>query len=124
MKNVVTVLRILLGLGMVVFGLNKFLEFMPMPEVTLEMGAWMGAIFATGFVMKMVAVIEIVTGLMFLINKYVPLSLVVLLPVMVIAFLSHLILDIGGVAGSAVFLLIIIVLMIQNKEAYKGMLKA
>ncbi|MDB9932796.1 hypothetical protein OAD28_08815 [Flavobacteriales bacterium] len=59
------VIRILLGLGMIVFGLNKFLEFMPMPEVSPEMGAWMGAIMATGFVMKLVAVIEIVTGLLF-----------------------------------------------------------
>lgn len=34
MKNVKMVIRILLGLGMIVFGLNKFLEFMPMPEVS------------------------------------------------------------------------------------------
>lgn len=118
------VIQILLGLGMIVFGLNKFLEFMPMPEVSPEMGAWMGAIMATGFVMKLVAVIEIVTGLLILINKYVPLALIVLLPVMVIAFLSHLVLDPIGVPGSAVFLFFIVLLMIWNKASYKDVLKA
>ena len=124
MKNVKLIVRILLGLGMVVFGLNKFLNFMPMPEVTPEMGSWMGALMATGFIMQLVAVIEIATGLMFLINKYVSLSLVVLLPVMVIAFLSHLVLDIAGIGGSAVFLLFIILMMVWNKESYKDVLKA
>lgn len=124
MKNVKMVIRILLGLGMIVFGLNKFLEFMPMPEVSPEMGSWMGAIMATGFVMKLVAVIEIATGVLILINKYVPLALIILLPVMVIAFLSHLLLDPSGVAGSAMFLLFIILLMIWNKISYKDVLKA
>lgn len=124
MKNVKLVVRILLGIGMVIFGLNKFLEFMPMPETTPEMGAWMGAMVATGFVMKLVAIIEIATGVMFLINKYVPLSLIVLLPVMVIAFLSHLLLDPAGVAGSAMFLLFIILLMVWNKDSYKAVLTA
>ena len=117
--------RILLGLGMVFFGLTKFIpEMMPAMEMTPEMGSWMGALMATGFVMKLVAVIEIATGVMFLINKYVPLSLVVLLPVMVIAFLSHLILDPAGVPGSAVFLILIILMMVWNKASYKDVLKA
>jgi uncharacterized membrane protein YphA (DoxX/SURF4 family) len=124
MKNVITILQILLGLGLVVFGLNKFLLFMPFPEMTPEMGSWMGALMATGFIMKIVAVLEILTGVMLLINKYVPLSLVVILPIMIVAFLSHLILDIGGVGGSAIFLFLIIFLMFQNKEAYKDLLKA
>ena len=123
MKNIKTVVRILLGLGLVIFGLNKFMNFMPFPEMTTEMGSWMEALMATGFVMKLLAVVEIVTGLVLLINKYVPLSLIVVLPVMVIAFLSHLLLDIAGVGSSAVFLLLIILLMVWNKNSYKDLLR-
>lgn len=99
------------------------MNFMPFPEMTTEMGSWMEALIATGFVMKLLTVVEIVTGLVLLINKYVPLSLIVVLPVMVIAFLSHLLLDIAGVVGSAVFLLLIILLMVWNKNSYKDLLR-
>lgn len=123
MKNVKLVIRILLGAGMVFFGLNKFFNWM-IPEVNAEMGTFMGALFSSGFLMELVAVVEIATGVMFLLNKYVPLSLIVLLPVLVIAFLSHLFLDPAGIPGAAMFLLFTILLMIWNKESYKEVLKA
>lgn len=124
MKNVKMGVRILLGVGLIVFGLNKFLNFMPFPPMEPEMGSWMEALMATGFVMPLVAVVETLAGLMLLINKYVPLFLVVVLPIMVIAFLSHLLLDIAGVGGSTIFLLFIILLMMWNKDSYKELLKA
>ena len=127
MKNVTLVLRILLGIGMVFFGLNKFFHWFdptggtPPPEA---MQSWFGGMAATVYLIPLVAVVEIVTGLCFLINKFVPLALIILLPVMLNAFLVHAFMDPGNVAGAAVFLFLTIFLMFQHKSSYKELLKA
>ena len=75
MKKAQLIIRILLGLMLVIFGLNKFLQFMPMPTMTDEAGEFMGALIKSGYIMVFVAVIEIIVGLSLLINKYQPLAL-------------------------------------------------
>jgi len=124
MKTVKLVLRLLLGAGMIMFGLNKYLHFMDMPPMDPAMGEWMGAIGKTGFMFPIAGAVQIITGLAFLLNKFVQLALIILLPVMLIAFLSHLFLDIAGIPGSAVFLALIIFQMVSHKESYKELFKA
>jgi|VirMetMinimDraft_7_1064189.scaffolds.fasta_scaffold27904_3 uncharacterized membrane protein YphA (DoxX/SURF4 family) len=123
-EKVVLGIRVLLGLGMVVFGLNKFLNFIPVPPPeSPEALALMGAFVASGYIMPIVAIVEIITGIAFLANKFVPLMAIVLFPVMLNAFLFHAVLDPVGVAGSAVFLALNIVLMFANKPAYEKILQ-
>ena len=62
-------------------------------------------------------------GLSFLANKYTALMAVVLLPVMLNAFLAHLFLDPAGIGGAAVLVVFTILIMIENKAAYKELLK-
>ena len=109
---------------LVVFGSNKFLGFIDMQPGSLEMGAFMMALFQSGYLMKLVAVVEIVAGLSFLANKYVALMAVVLMPVMLNAFLVHLFLDPSGIAGATVLLVFTILIMLENKGRYKDILKA
>ena len=123
MKTAKLVLRILLGVGLVIFGLNKFMNFM-VPPVSPEMEAFTGAIFETGYLFPLIGVLYILGGILLIFNKYVSLALLVLLPIFVVAFTSHLFLDPAGIGGSAVFLAIIILLMFENKERYKEVLKA
>lgn len=114
--------QIIAGLMLVVFGLNKFLSFIPMSPGSAEMGAFMGALFATGYLMKLVAVIEIVAGLSFLSNKFTALMAVVVMSVMVNATLAHLFLDPSGTGGAAILTLFIIIVMVRHKEAYSKIL--
>ena len=123
-KKVYLGVRLVAGLMLVVFGSNKFLGFIDMQPGTLEMGAFMMALFKSGYLMKLVAVVEIVAGLSFLANKYTALMAVVLMPVMLNAFLVHLFLDPAGIAGAAVLLVFTILIMIENKARYKEILKA
>jgi uncharacterized membrane protein YphA (DoxX/SURF4 family) len=44
-SKVFMVVRILLALFVLVFGLNKFFNFMPMPEMSADAGAYFGALF-------------------------------------------------------------------------------
>lgn len=115
--------QVIAGLMLIVFGSNKFFGFLSMSPPAAEMGAFLGALFATGYLFKIIAVIEIAAGLAFLLNKYVALMAVVLMPVMLNAFLAHLFLDPSGIAGAAVLVILTIVIMVGHKERYRAILE-
>ncbi|MGB5965827.1 MAG: hypothetical protein WBF77_03910 [Sulfurimonadaceae bacterium] len=122
-KKVIFAIQILAGLMLIVFGANKILGFMEMQHGSLGMGAFMMALSESGYLMKLVAIVEIVAGISFLTNKYVALMAVVLMPVMINAFLAHLFLDPSGIAGAAVLLLFTVIIMVQQKDRYKQLLQ-
>lgn len=123
MKKITLISRILLGLMLIVFGLNKFLQFMPMPAMAEPAQAFMGALVATGYVMIIVAVVEIIAGILIMVNKFSALALVVLFPIMLNAFLFHLFLDIAGIGGSLLAMVLIIYLLFVEKDKFAEMLK-
>lgn len=116
--------QILVGLALVMFGLNKFLHFMANPPVSQEMGMFMGALAKTGYMFPLVGAIQLLTGLAFVLNRFVALMAIVIVPVMLNAMLAHAFLDPAGVGGSLVILLLIVVVMFKNKESYAQVLKA
>jgi len=89
MKIAALIARILLGLMFLVFGLNGFLNFMgkqpPMPGVA---GQFAGALIESHY-MQFVAALMVISGVLFLINRYVPLALVLIGPVIVNILLFH-----------------------------------
>lgn len=124
MKKAKLVIRILLGLMLVVFGLNKFLQFMPMPPMPEAAGEFMGALMKSGYIMIVVAIVEVLSGVLLLANKYQPLVLVILFPVLLNAFLFHLFLDIAGIGGAAMAMAMNIFLFVANKESYSELFNA
>ena len=93
-------MRILLGAILVVFGLNKFLNFIPAPELPENAADFINSLASTGYVLQVVGVIEILIGLLLLLNKWVAFALVVLVPISVNILLFHLFLDIPGLSGA------------------------
>ncbi len=118
------VLKILFGLGLIVFGLNKFLDFMP--PLVLEGGAadFIGALVGSGYMWQFIALVEIIAGVLLVANKFVPLALVIVFPVMLNALMFHLFLDIKGIAPAFIFNALNIYLFFANKERYNGILSA
>ncbi len=88
MKIAVLIARILLGLLFTVFGLNGFLHFIPMPPPTGLAGQYMGALFLSHYLVT-IFLVQLVGGLLLLVNRYVPLALVLLGPVLVNILLFH-----------------------------------
>lgn len=123
MEKAKLIIRILLGLMLVIFGLNKFLQFMPLPPLPKATAEFMGALIKSGYIMVIVAIVEIITGLLLLLNKYQSLALIVIFPVLLNAFLFHLFLDIAGIGGAVIAITMNIFLLIQNKEVYNQILK-
>lgn len=82
-SKMVGIARVLLGLVFVVFGLNGFLNFLPQPDMPVTAGAFMGALAATGYMFPLIKLTEIVAGILLLTNRFVPLALIILAPVVV-----------------------------------------
>jgi putative oxidoreductase len=74
MRIVVIVARILLGLMLFVFGLNPFLKFIPTPPMSGAAGDFLGAMINSHYV-YLVGGVQVVSGLLLLINRYVPLAI-------------------------------------------------
>ena len=96
MQYVEKVVRIILGAVFLIFGLNGFFGFIPMPQVSDSAGAFLGALAASGYFFPVLKVVETVSGLFLLTARFVPLALVLLAPITVQIFLYHIFLDPGG----------------------------
>src|SRR5678809_780612 len=97
MRILILVARLLLGLMFLVFGLNAFLNFLNMGPMPAGLaGQFMGALFLSHY-MWVVAALQIIGGVLLLINRYVPLALVLLGPVIVNILLYHLFLSLSGI---------------------------
>ncbi len=81
--------RILLGLIYVVFGLNFFFQFLPMPPPPEKMMTIMGGFMATGYLLTLVKILEVGCGLLLLAGKFVPLAMILLAPITVNILLIH-----------------------------------
>src|SRR5690349_886950 len=88
MRTITLVARTLLGLAFVVFGLNYFLHFLPQPPPEPAAGAFLGAL-VDGKVIGLAKIIEIAAGLALLSNRFVPLALTLLAPILVNITLFH-----------------------------------
>lgn len=81
LRHAPTAARILLGLIFVVFGLNGFLGFIPLPPHEGAAAEFMGGLAAAGYFFPLLKVTEIVVGLALLANRFAPLALVILAPI-------------------------------------------
>lgn len=89
MKIVSTVARYLLGLMFTVFGLNGFLHFIPSPAFPPGyLNDLFTALFGSGFYI-MIFGVQLICGILLLINQYVPLAIVVLAAVLVNILTFH-----------------------------------
>ncbi len=94
--KVYTGARWVLGLAFVVFGLNGFLNFIPVPPPAPEAGVFLKAMMETGYLLPLVKALEVVCGALLLANVFVPLALLVLAPIVVNILALHLMLDPAG----------------------------
>lgn len=124
MNKVTLIIRILFGVILLVFGLNKFIGFMEMPAFDGAAGTYMGGLAASGFTFKVIGMVEILTGVSMLSNKFVSLTLVLMAPISVNILLFHSFLDPAGLpVGAAVFIFNLVLLISRRKE-YSNLLAA
>jgi len=116
-------LRITAALLLLVVGTDKLFGFFPLPTGTPEADAFLGAMERAGYLVPLVAAVEIAAGLSFLLNRRVALFAVVLLPVSINAFLFHLFLAPASMPPTALLLIMNVWLLYEKRKRYGGMFK-
>ena len=121
-SKVFMVVRLLLGLMLLIFGLNKFFNFLPAPEgMSADAGTYFGAL-TSAKVITLVAVVEVLAGLALILNKFGALMALILMSVSVNAVLFHATLDPGNIIPAIALLVLNIVVLYGYKDKYKGLL--
>ena len=122
MKNkIFTGARILFGFMMVNSGLNKFLNYMPIPEMTESAEALMVALGASIYVLPLVAIVELLAGGLIITKKYNALGAILMMPITINIFLIHTVLNPAGIILSLVLLLINLWILLENKSKFTAL---
>ena len=123
-KHLPTAARIFLGLVFTVFGLKFFVHVIPQPPAPPQADAFVGALFAGGYLGPLLATTEVLAGLLLLWNRFVPVALAVLAPIVVNIVGFHLALAPAGLPVALAVLAAQLYLAWAHRKAFAPMLRA
>jgi putative oxidoreductase len=121
MKIVVLIARILLGLIFFVFGLNGFLHFIPSAMPPGAAGQFMGAMFASHY-SHLVFAVQLIAGMLLLVNRFVPLAVVLLGAELANILTFHITMLPEGAASAVVATILWLIVAYDVREAFKPLL--
>jgi len=122
MKIATIITRSLLGLLFAVMGSNKILHFLPMPPMSGQAGAFMGAMFETHYIYVVVAC-EVIGGLLLLTGRYAPLGLTLVGPVVVNILAFHTFMAPSGLPMALIVSALALFLLWSYREHFVGLIK-
>lgn len=123
-KTILMVLSVLLGLFLVNAGLNKFFNYMPVPENMPEaIVKDTMAMMEIEWLMPLIAWAEIIGGLLLAIPKTRALGALVVFPVMVGILLTHIFVAPDGLLIAIIMWVVLLWIMIDNKDKYLVLVK-
>lgn len=116
--------RLLMGLIFVVMGLNGFFNFIPQPStpVPAKAVAFLGALYATGYMIAVSSGTQVLVGLLLLANRWVPLALTLIAPIIVNIMLVHLFLAPKLIGPALVVFVLEIYLAWEYRAVFRPML--
>jgi len=119
------VARILLGLIFLVFGSLYFFMKMPPIDTTTPMGQFSAGLLASGYFMPFLKGVETCMGLLFILNRFTPVALLVLAPIIIQIVLFHSFLEPSGLPLAILNLVLAVFLAWVNWDKYyKGLFKS
>ena len=117
-------ISILFGLMFINAGLNKFLNYIPVPKDMPEnMVKLMTAFTEIGWLIPLVAIVEIIGGILFITNKFSALGAIIILPVMIGILLIHIMNEPSGLPIASILFAINIWVIVENRGKYLPMIK-
>ena len=124
MKIATIIARSLLGLIFVIFGLNMFLHFIPMPPPPEGLARdFMSALFASHY-LYIVGALQVVGGALLLVGRWVPLGLTLVGPVVVNILCFHILMAPSGLPMAIVVALLALFLLWRYREYFVGLVKS
>src|SRR5690348_13488227 len=123
MKTASVIARYVAGVIFLVFGLNGFLHFIPLPPPEGVAGQFMGALYVTHYLWVIFA-FQVIAGVLLLINRYVPLAVAVLAPVLVNILTFHALMAPSGLPLALFVAVLWAVIFIDVRPAFSGLFQS
>ena len=123
MRAISAIARYLAGVVFLVFGLNGFLNFIPLPPPAGIAGQFMGALYASHYLWVIFA-FQLVAGVLLLANRYVPLALAMLAPVIVNILSFHVLMATSGLPLALFVSVLWAVIFVDVRPAFAALFQA
>ena len=123
MRIASVIARYLAGLIFFVMGLNGFLHFIPLPPPEGIAGQFMGALYVSHYLWVIFA-FQVVGGLLLLVNRYVPLAVALLAPVLVNILTFHVLMAPAGLPMALFVAILWAAVFIQVRPAFSGLFQS
>ncbi len=123
MRTASAIARYLLGVIFLVFGLNGFLHFIPLPPPGGVAGQFMGALFVSHYFVLIFG-IQVIGGVLLLANRFVPLALAVLAPVIVNILAFHASMAPSGLPLALFVAVLWAVIFVDVRPAFAGLFQS
>jgi putative oxidoreductase len=120
MKIASTTARYLAGVIFLVFGLNGFLNFIPMPPPGGIAGQFMGALYASHYLWVIFA-FQLIAAVLLLANRYVPLAVAMLAPVLVNILSFHVLMAPSGLPLALFVAVLWVLIFVDVRAAFAGL---
>ena len=120
MKIVTLIARLLLGLIVVVFGLNGFLNFLNMGPLPSGFAGQFIIALAASHYLWVIAGLQVVGGVLLLVNRFVPLALVLLGPIIVNILLYHVFLNRSGAQLAILVTILWFIVFYGHRQYFSG----
>ena len=120
MKIASTGARLLLGFTFLVFGLNGFLQFLPMAAPSGLAGQFVGALFAS-HELSVIFLLELAGAVLLLAGRFVPLALAILGPVIANILFFHVFMAPAGLPLAALVTVLWSVVFYDRRAAFAGL---
>ena len=123
MKTVTVIARLLLGLGFVVFGSNAFLHFIPMPPIPQTPAGDFTRVFMNSGYATVIGALQLISGLLLLIGRFVPLALTILGAIIFNILVFHALMAPEGFPPALVVTVLELFLLWRYREAFIPLLR-
>ena len=122
MKVATIIARLLLGLAFAVFGLNFFLNFIPAPPPAPGLGGDFFKVFIASGLAHVIGAVQVLSGLLLLIGRFVPLALTMLAAMIFNILVFHILMAPAGIGPGIVVTLLWLFLVWQYRDRFAGIL--
>ena len=123
MKTASTIARYLAGVIFLVFGLNGFLHFIPLPPPSGIAGQFMGALFVSHY-LTLIFALQVIGAVLLLANRYVPLAVAILAPVIVNILSFHALMAPSGLPLALFVTVLWALLFVHVRSAFAALFQA
>jgi putative oxidoreductase len=123
MRTASIIARYLAGVIFLVFGLNGFLHFIPLPPPEGVAGQFMGALYVSHYLWVIFA-FQVIAGVLLLVNRYVPLAVAVLAPVLVNILTFHVSMAPSGLPLALFVTVLWALIFIDVRPAFSGLFQS